>query len=110
MPSGLYLYKSGYGFGKKGTFLLSAIKKYIAGDKPADLVISDKSGKSIKGRATITVTLPYDEVHNLLVRLGRLNEDNEPMARLLSLVSAVSLPAETQDGPAGTAELANSGI
>ena len=76
LPSGLYLYKSGYGFGKKGTFLLSAIKKHIAGARPAALHISKKDTKSIKGSAKITVTLPYDEVHNLLVRLGRINEDN----------------------------------
>lgn len=76
LPSGLYLYKSGYGFGKKGTFLLSAIKKYIVGARPAALHISNKNTKSIKGTATVTVTLPYDEVHNLLVRLGRINEDN----------------------------------
>src|SRR6266478_10000285 len=49
LPSGLYLYKSGFGFGRKGTFLLSAIKKYIAGTKPAALVISKKNTKSIKG-------------------------------------------------------------
>jgi hypothetical protein len=76
LPSGLYLYKSGYGFGRKGWFLLSAIKKYVAGIKPAALVISKKNIKSIKGSALVTVTLPYAEVHNLLVRLGRINEDN----------------------------------
>lgn len=76
LPSGLYLYKSGYGFGKKGTFLLSAVKKYIAGVKPAALVISRKNVKSITGTTLITVTLPYEEVHNLLIRLGRINEDN----------------------------------
>jgi hypothetical protein len=31
LPSGLYLYKSGYGFGRKGWFLLSAIKKTLQG-------------------------------------------------------------------------------
>src|SRR3989344_1871219 len=76
LPSGLYLYKSGYGFGKKGTFLLSAVKKYIAGAKPVALSISKKNVKSIAGTTLITVTLPYNEVHNLLVRLGRINEDN----------------------------------
>lgn len=76
LPSGLYLYKSGYGFGKKGTFLLSAVKKYIAGKRPAALVISKRNTKSISGTNPITITLPYGAVHNLLVRLGRINEDN----------------------------------
>src|SRR6266404_6769709 len=76
LPSGLYLYKRGFGFGRKGTFLLSAIKEYIAGAKPAALVVSKKNIKSIAGGTTVTVTLPYGEVHNLLVRLGRINEDN----------------------------------
>src|SRR5205085_12372692 len=76
LASGLYTYKSGYGFGKKGAFLLATIKKYIAGDKPATLVISRKNTKSISGSKPVTVTLPYDEVHKLLLRLGRINEDN----------------------------------
>ncbi len=81
LPSGLYLYKSGYGFGKKGTFLLSAIKKYIGGTKPVALIVSKKNTKSITGTARRTVTLPYEEVHNLLVRLGRINEDNNNQLR-----------------------------
>jgi hypothetical protein len=76
LPSGLYLYKSGYGFGRKGAFLLSAIKKYIGGSKPVQLAISKNKEKSIKGGRRLTVTLTHDEVHNLLVRLGRINEDN----------------------------------
>lgn len=76
LPPGLYLYKSGYGFGKKGTFFLSAVKKHIGGVKPAALVISKKNIKSISGTNPVTITLPYDEVHNLLIRLGRINEDN----------------------------------
>lgn len=76
LPAGLYLYKSGFGLGKKGTFLLSAIKTYIAGSKPAELIISNKGAKSVSGTRVVTITLPYDEVHNLLVRLGRINEDN----------------------------------
>ena len=81
LPSGLYLYKSGFGFGKKGTFLLSAIQKYIGGAKPVNLIISKKSRKSITGSSNITVTLPYEEVHNLLTRLGRINEDNNDELR-----------------------------
>lgn len=76
LPAGLYLYKGGYGFGRKGTFLLSAIKEHIVGNKPASLIVSKKSTKSITGTTVINVTLPYDEVHNLLVRFGRINEDN----------------------------------
>lgn len=76
LPSGLYLYKSGYGFGKKGVFLLTALKKYLSPTRPVELVISNKNIKSIGGTTVINITLPYDEVHNLLVRLGRLNEDN----------------------------------
>lgn len=76
LPAGLFLYKSGFGFGRKGTFLLSAIKEHIAASKPFTLKISRKGAKSISGKAPVAVTLPYNEIHDLLVRLGRINEDN----------------------------------
>jgi hypothetical protein len=76
LPSGLFLYKSGYGFGKKGTFLISALKKYIGGQKPIDLIITSKNVKSIIKKDSVTITLPCNEVHNLLMRLGRINEDS----------------------------------
>jgi hypothetical protein len=99
LPSGLYLYKSGYGFGKKGTFLLSAIKKYIAGAKPVALVISKQNKKSIAGKTTITVTLPYTEVHNLLVRLGRINEDsNDDLRETVASFLSTKFPKKVKVG------------
>lgn len=89
LPSGLFLYKSGYGLGKKGAFLLAALKKYIGDSKPIELVISSKGSKSVTRKKRVTVTLPYAEVHNLLVRLGRINEDgnNELRETVASFLS-----------------------
>jgi hypothetical protein len=100
IPAGLYLYKSGYGFGKKGTFLLSAIKKYIAPNKPAELTISRAGKKSISGRAVVSVSLPYDEVHNLLVRLGRINEDsNNELRETVASFLSTRFPRRVKIGP-----------
>jgi len=77
LPSGLYLNKNGYGFGKKGIFLLSALKDNLAAAKILELTISQKKSKKIqKGMHKVSVTLPLIDVKNLLVRLGRINEDN----------------------------------
>lgn len=77
IPSGLYLNKSGYGFGKKGVFLLSALRQHFGATKPVDLTITNKSTKSVKRSITkTTIVLPKQDVQNLLVRLGRINEDN----------------------------------
>lgn len=77
LPSGLYLNRNGYGFGKKGAFLLSSIKQHLAAGKILEFIISSKSAKSIQKILHITtVTLPCQDVRNLLVRLGRINEDN----------------------------------
>lgn len=77
LPSGLYLNRNGYGFGKKGAFLLSALKQNFGSTKPIELIISNKSVKSIsKTTLKVTVTLPKQDIQNLLVRLGRINEDN----------------------------------
>ncbi len=45
LPSGLFLYKRGFGFGRKGTFLLSAIKEHIGGGKPVELHIAKNNMK-----------------------------------------------------------------
>src|ERR1700685_1908538 len=58
LPSGLYLNKNGYGFGKKGIFLLSALKDNLAGAKILELTISHKKSKKIqKGIHKVSVTL-----------------------------------------------------
>ncbi|HOW28219.1 MAG TPA: DUF4263 domain-containing protein [Elusimicrobiota bacterium] len=77
LPAGLYLNKNGFGFGKKGVFLLSALKQHLSEGKAVELVISSQFRKTIKkGLVATIVTLPYQDVCNLLVRLGRINEDN----------------------------------
>jgi Domain of unknown function (DUF4263) len=77
LPSGLYLNRNGYGFGKKGTFLLSALSTYISSGKKLDLIISSKNMKSVRiGSLVTVVTLPYQDIKNLLFRLGRINEDS----------------------------------
>ncbi len=57
LPAGLYLNKGGYGFGKKGVFLLSALKQHLGGTKPVDLVISSKNTNSITGRVSYSSIL-----------------------------------------------------
>jgi len=77
LPSGLYLNRNGYGFGKKGVFLLSALNQHLAAGKILEFIISSKSAKSVQKKLHITtVILPCQDVRNLLVRLGRINEDN----------------------------------
>src|SRR3990167_11241583 len=82
LPSGLYLKKDGWGFGKKGTFLLGQIKTHISKDKKIELVITKENKKGIKETGlTVTVTLPYLEVKKLLSRLGHINEQNNSELR-----------------------------
>ncbi len=77
LPSGLYLNRKGYGFGKKGTFLLLSLKSNLALNKKLELTITSKQSKKIiKGAAKVSVTLPFQDVKNLLVKLGRINEDS----------------------------------
>lgn len=77
LPSGLYLNKNGYSFGKKGFFLLSALKEHLAGGKILELTISNKRPKKIQKTVhKVSVTLPFVDVKNLLIRLGRINEDS----------------------------------
>lgn len=90
IPPGLYLYKSGYGFQKKGTFLLSALKNNLAPTRQLELTITSKQSKKIKkGALRVFVTLPHLDVKNLLVRLGRINEDsnNELRSEVASFLS-----------------------
>lgn len=77
LPAGLYLNKGGYGFGKKGVFLLSTLKENLAPSKSLELIITDKAVKGLrKASRVVTITLPIQEVKNLLIKLGRINEDN----------------------------------
>lgn len=87
LPSGLYLNKNGYSFGKKGFFLLSALKEHLAGAKILELTISNKKPKKVlKTKHKVSITLPFIDVKNLLIRLGRINEDNN--AELRSAVAS----------------------
>ncbi len=79
VPSGLYLNKNGYGFSgsKKGVFLLLGLKNHLANGRILEFIISDKQRKKVKnGIHKISVTLPFIDIKNLLIRLGRINEDN----------------------------------
>lgn len=78
LPSGLFLNRSGYGFGKKGVFLLSVLAANFAGGRrKLNLVITDKDKKAItQGSSETTVVLSHTDVRTLLTRLGRINEDN----------------------------------
>ena len=82
LPSGLYLNRNGYGFGKKGVFLLSALKDHFAPTKKLELTITSKQTKKIvKSTTKVSVTLPFLDIKNLLVRLGRINEDSNAEIR-----------------------------
>ncbi|MDO9231158.1 MAG: DUF4263 domain-containing protein [bacterium] len=77
LPSGLYLNRSGYGFGKKGVFFLIALKNNLSPNKKLELIVSNKKNKSIKTtKNSTTIIFPYVDIKNLLSRLSRMNEDN----------------------------------
>lgn len=77
LPSGLYLNRNGYGFGRKGIFLLIALSKHFGQSKVIDFIITKKGNKTIRvGSHVVSIILPYQDVKNLLVKLGRINEDN----------------------------------
>lgn len=77
LPPGLYLYRNGFGFARKGTFLLSALKSDLAPSKQLEFIITSNKTKSIrKSPKKISVTLPHIDIKNLLIRLGRINEDS----------------------------------
>lgn len=103
IPTGLYLNRNGYGFGKKGIFLLSALKSHIGPTKQLDFVISKKGPKSFRRTSLIvTVVLPYQDVRSLIVRLGRINEDNnselrEAVASFLSTKFPKRIRISTED-------------
>jgi len=103
IPAGLYLNKGGFGFGKKGVFLLSALKKDLSNGKIFDFTISSKQKKNIrKGTHKTSITLPIIDVKNLLIRLGRINEDNnnelrEAVASFLSTKFPKQIKTSTDD-------------
>src|SRR5688500_5364249 len=75
LPPGLYLNRKGFGFGKKGTFLLSALQTHIGNGRIVEMVITKKTTKALTVSTTkAKITIPYHDVKNLLVRLGRINE------------------------------------
>jgi hypothetical protein len=96
LPSGLYLNKGGYGFGRKGVFLLSALHQNVAGTKSLELVITDKSSKAIQKKAhSVTVILPIQDVKNLLIKLGRINEDgNNELREAVASFLSTKFPAK----------------
>lgn len=90
LPSGLYLNRNGYGFGKKGVFLISALKENLAGTKILELTVSSKKPKKIvKSVGKVSIILPFVDVKNLLVKLARINEDsnNELRGSVASFLS-----------------------
>ncbi len=77
LPAGLYLNKKGYGFGKKGFFLLRCLKNNFCKKRILELIVSKNTVKSIKvNKKSVLIKLPFLDVKNLLVRLARINEDN----------------------------------
>ncbi|MCK9573481.1 MAG: DUF4263 domain-containing protein [Candidatus Omnitrophica bacterium] len=103
LPPGLFLNRNGYGFGKKGAFLLSALKDHISSGKKLNFVIINKEIKSLRKTViTTNVTLPFRDVRNLLQRLGRINEDNnnelkEAVASFLSTKFPKKVAISTSD-------------
>jgi hypothetical protein len=101
IPSGLFLNKRGFGFGKKGIFLLNAIKAHLSASKPVQLVISKKGTKSVKGGTRVTVTLPYTDVRDVLVRFGRINEDsNNELREAATSFLSTKFPTRVKVGAA----------
>lgn len=103
LPSGLYLNKKGYGFGKKGIFLLTVLKMAVAPTKKLELIITRKGSKAISVKdLTVIVTLPAEEVKNLLVKLARINEQSnveikEAVASFLSTKFPTRVNLSTED-------------
>lgn len=63
IPSGLYLNRNGFGFGKKGVFLLSALKDHLAAGKLLEFIISNKNNKKVqKGSLKVSITIPSQDV------------------------------------------------
>jgi hypothetical protein len=77
LPTGLFLNRRGFGFGRKGVFLLSLLARQFGQGTQMELVIANGASKSIRavGKRT-AVILPYSDVKGLLVRLGQINEEN----------------------------------
>jgi hypothetical protein len=83
LPIGLYLNTSGYGFGKKGTFLLSMLRQNIDPDKTLQLTIKkDASKPAWKETSTkVSITLPFPEVKKLIKTLSITNEKHNDELR-----------------------------
>ncbi len=82
LPTGLFLNRRGYGFGRKGIFLLAVLGRQFGPGQPLELVIANSASKSIKrafGRTVVTI--PYSDVKNLMVKLGQINEENNTELR-----------------------------
>lgn len=103
IPTGLYLNKAGYGFGKKGFYLLSALTTHLSHGKTLEFSISNKGAKSIKVTSTkVTINLPHLDVKNLLLRLSRINEDSnneikEAVSSFLSTKFPKRITISTED-------------
>lgn len=82
LPPGIFLYKDGYGFSKKGIILLATLKRYLGANKVFNLTICSSPKKSIIQRSNdITLIISYDDFRSLLLRLGRISEDNNQHLR-----------------------------
>lgn len=100
IPPGLYLNRNGFGFGKKGVFLLAGLSRDIAGGKKLEFVIADGGSKSARSRgASMVVRLPMIDVKNLLIRLGRINEDsNSELRSAVSSFLSTKFPTRVKTG------------
>jgi|GEM_PF-1107382 hypothetical protein len=83
IPVGLYLGKNGYGFGKKGIFLLSMLRENINSNKALQLIIKRNAPKSTwkESAKQAVVTLPFTEAKKLLKTLSITNEKHNDELR-----------------------------
>lgn len=83
LPVGLYLSTSGYGFRKKGTFLLSMLRQNIDSAKAFELLVKNDALKSAwkESSTKVLVTLPFAEVKKLLKALSITNEKHNDELR-----------------------------
>lgn len=83
IPVGLYLRGSGFGFGKKGTFLLSMLRQNIDSSKAFQLIIKKDAPKSTwkELRKQVSVMLPFTEAKKLLKTLSIANEKHNDELR-----------------------------
>jgi hypothetical protein len=83
IPVGLYLKASGYGFGKKGTFILSMLRQNIDSTKALQLVVKKDAFNPVwkESSTRASVTLPFTDLKKLLKALAITNEKHNDELR-----------------------------